>query len=93
MQAAAKGRSVSHYLQAVSPHDVLTNKRYKVLGTPLKDWLVCSKCNCQQVHHSQSGGDFDKKCWRCGAEYTKFMYMDELARELPDDEKQYRFKR
>ena len=93
MQAAAKGRSVSHYLQAVSPHDVLTSKRYKVLGTPLKDWLVCSKCNCQQVLHSQSGGDFDKKCWRCGAEYTNFMYMDELARELPADEKLYRFKR
>ena len=96
MQSAAKGRGVSVYLQAVSPSDVLTNKRYKVLGTPLKDWLVCSECNRQQVHHAQNGGDFARKCWNCGADHTHFMYMDELAREIIEadrSENLYRFKR
>lgn len=94
MQAAATGRNVKHYLQAVSPKDVLTNKRYKVLGTPLKDWLVCGQCHRQQVHHAQNGGDFESKCWSCGADHTRFLYMDELARELlPTNENLYRFKR
>tara|TARA_Y100001938_G_scaffold20976_1_gene26797 strand:+ start:116 stop:406 length:291 start_codon:yes stop_codon:yes gene_type:complete len=96
MQAAAKGKAVSHYLQAVSPTDVLNNKRYKVLGTPLKDWLVCSQCKRQQLHHAQNGNDFERKCWSCGAGHTHFMYMDELARELIDEgqsENLYRFKR
>ena len=92
--APTGGRSVSCYWQAVSPQDVLTNKRYKVLGTPLKDWLVCGKCNRQQRHHAQNGGDFDTKCWECGADSSNFMYMDELARELlPTNENLYRLKR
>ena len=93
MQAKATGKSVRHYLQAVSPEDVLRNKRYKVLGTPLKDWLACSQCNCQQLHHAQNGGDFDRQCWNCGSDSSHFLYMDELSRELPASENLYRFKR
>ena len=96
MQAAATGRNVKHHLQAVSPRDVLKNKRYKVLGTPLKDWLVCGLCNRQQLHHAQNGGEFQRDCWNCGADCTNFMYMDELARELITQERYenlYRFKR
>lgn len=95
MQRAAKsGRRVTVYWQAVSPHEVLTNKRFKILGTPLKDWLVCGKCKRQQRHHAQNGGDFDAECWECGADRRNFMYMDELARELlPTNENLYRLKR
>jgi hypothetical protein len=96
MQSSPKGktRKISVYWQAVSPQEVLTNKRYKILGTPLTDWLVCSQCNRQQRHHAKNGGDFDAQCWECGADSSSFLYMDELARELlPSGENLYRLKR
>jgi len=95
MQAAAKGKSVRCHWAKVTPLAVLTNKRLKVLNTPLKDWLVCGKCNFQQRHHSQCGSEFDSHCWMedCKADNSNFLYMDELARELPADTPMYRLKR
>ena len=92
-QAANGGRALTVYLQAVSAKDVLENKRLKLLGVALSDWIVCSKCNKQQSHHYQNGGDFDKSCWSCGASHKSFVYFDELARSVPPETTLYRLNR
>ena len=94
-QSAGGGRKVSVHWATVTPHAVLTNGRLSVLGTPLRDWLVCGKCHRQQRNHSSCGADFDSHCWMddCKASSDRFMYMDELARELPAGAPIWRLKR
>tara|TARA_R110000803_G_scaffold194358_2_gene257417 strand:- start:1306 stop:1593 length:288 start_codon:yes stop_codon:yes gene_type:complete len=94
MQAQGTGKSKRVRLDRVSARDVISKKQLKVLSTPLRDWLACSECRHQQLHHAQNGGDFDSACWNenCGADSSHFMYMDELAKELNPNEFMYRFK-
>jgi len=93
MQSEGTGKPVTCYWDNVSADDVIKNKRLKLFGIPLSDWLVCSKCNSQQAHHAQNGNDFDKECWECGAPSSEFLYMDELARQLQPQQTIYRLKR
>lgn len=92
-QSAPSGRSMSTVLEDVSAGDVLNNKRLKLLGVSLGDWIVCSKCHHQQTHHYQNGGDFDQACWHCGADHYHFVYFDELARSVPPETTLYRINR
>lgn len=91
--APTGGRRLAVYLQAVRAKDVLKNKRLKLLGVALSDWIVCSQCNKQQSYHCHNGGDFDKSCWSCGASHKSFVYFDELARSVPPETTLYRLNR
>jgi hypothetical protein len=92
-QAEATGSAVSVGLKAVTAEQVLKNNRFKLFGVPLKDWIVCSECNRQQLHHYQNGGDFEKECWNCGTSHKSFVYFDELARSVEPTQKLYRLVR
>ncbi len=92
-QAKATGGVIKVRLQEVSAADVLSNKRLKILGVGLGDWLACTKCNTQQIHHYQNGGDFQETCWNCGTSRYDFVYFDELARSVPPETTLYRLNR
>ena len=91
--ASTSGRRITSVLQEVSAGDVLNNKRLKLLGVSLGDWIVCSECNHQQTRHFQHGGDFNRSCWNCGADHYHFVYFDELAKSLPPETTMYRINR
>jgi len=91
--APSGGGSMTLYRQPLFAVDVLRNTRLKLLGVALKDWIVCSKCKHQQTYHCEEGGDFDRVCWRCGADHYHFVYFDELARSVTPTTVLYRMNR
>lgn len=92
-QGKATGGRVGVTLKAITAGEVIRKRNLSIVRVPLVDWLVCSKCNHQQLHHSGNGGDFERTCWKCGADHYHFVYFDELARSVDPQEKLFRFVR
>ena len=78
-QSENKGSRVRVIKRRVTPQQVLTDKRFKLVGVKLTDWVGCFDCRTQQSKHAFNGADIPGRCWSCGS--TNLGYMDEVARD------------